>query len=271
MLGRMVPLAELRVFQPLEAFPPDEQRSWERYIVAGAPKRTRPVYADHPTPAGLGFLYERDDDGAHVKVVEDAYYVCPLRTKMRVLAGMLAVAEAGPFEDPAEFLSERDRRRARRELRRLRRRNPGHVATIMQSPWHVPIRWLVLVEDEERRLHEEDEGRLRLSYITTTRKAMGRVERAVPVLRHTELGPIADLLVELHQWLATFDPGSLLELDYGRICASMSWDEVDDDHSARDIHDALRALAQQDYVRSADLYQAALSRSTQLRSHESTN
>jgi hypothetical protein len=269
----MVPVAELRVFQPLDAFPPVEQRAWERYIVAGAPKHPRPVYSDLPTPAGLGFLYERDDEGALVKVVEDAYYVCPLRTKMRVLAGMLAVDETGPFEDPAEFLSKRDRRRAKRELRRLRRRNPGHVATIMQSPWHVPIRWLVLVEDDERRLLEESEGEgtHRISYLTTTRKAMGRVERAVPVLRHTELGPIADLLVELHQWLATFDAGSLLELDYGRICRTMSWDEVDDDHSARDIHDALRALAMQDYSRSAELYQAALSRSSQLRSHESTN
>jgi len=271
MLARMVPVAELRVFQPLDAFPPDEQRAWERYIVAGAPATQRPVYADLPTPAGLGFLYERDDGAAHVKVVEDAYFVCPLRTKMRVLAGMLAVAEAGPFEDPAEFLSKRDRRRARRELRRMRRRNPGHVATIMQSPWHVPIRWLVLVEDEERRVHDEGEGHHRISYLTTTRKAMGRVERAVPILRHTELGPIADLLVEVHQWLATFDPGSLLELDYGRICHVMTWDEVDDDHSARDVHDALRALAMRDYARSAELYQAALTRSTMLRSHESTN
>ena len=206
-----------------------------------------------------------------MKVVEDSYYVCPLRTRMRVLAGMLAVAEAGPFEDPAEFLSPRDRRRARRELRRVRRRNPGHVATIMQSPWHVPIRWLVLVEDEERRVFDQGDGRHRLSYLTTTRKAMGRVERAVPVLRHTDLGPIADLLVELHQWLATFDPGALLELDYGRICLAMTWDEVDDDHSARDVQDALRALAQHDYARSAELYQAALSRSALLRSHESSN
>jgi hypothetical protein len=267
----MVPVAELRVFQPLDAFPPDEERAWERYIVAGAPTSPRPIYSDLPTPAGLGFLYERGGDGAHVKVVEESYYVCPLRTKMRVLAGMLAVAEAGPFEDPAEFLSKRDRRRARRELRRLRRRNPGHVATIMQSPWHVPIRWLVLVDDDERRVFDEGDGRHRVSYLTTTRKAMGRVERAVPVLRHTELGPIADVLVEMHQWLATFDAGSLLELDYGRVCATMSWDEVDDDHSARDVHDALRALAMRDYARSAELYQAALSRSTQLRSHESTN
>lgn len=266
----MVPVAELRVFQPLDAFPPDERRSWERYVVAGAPRRARPAYGDLATPAGLGFVYELDDEGAYVKVVDDTAYVCPWRTRMRVLAGMLAVAEAGPFDEPAEFLTKDRRRRVARELRRLRRNNPGHVAAIMQSPWHVPIRWLVLVEDEERRVID-DGDRHRVSYLTTTRKAIGRVERAVPVLRHTELGSIADLLVDLHGWLATFDAGSLLELDYGRICDTMTWDEVDDDHSAKDIHDALRALALEDFARSADLYQAALSRSTQLRSHASTN
>jgi hypothetical protein len=267
----MVPVAELRVFQPLDTFPPDEQRAWERYLIGGAERPARPRYRDLATPAGLGFLLERDDEGAHVKVVEDRYYVCPWRTRMRVLAGLLAFAEAGPFEDPGSFVPAGARRQAARELRRLRRRNPSHVATMMQSPWHVPIRWLVLVEDDERRVLDDGEGVHRLSYLTTTRKAIGRVERAVPVLRRSDLGPLADPLVELHAWLSTFDAESLLELDYGRVSASMSWDEIDDDHSARDIHEALRALASADYTRSADLYQSALSRSTQLRGLESNN
>jgi hypothetical protein len=31
----VVPSAELRVYQPLEAFPPHEQAHWERHIVDG--------------------------------------------------------------------------------------------------------------------------------------------------------------------------------------------------------------------------------------------
>jgi hypothetical protein len=266
----MVPAAELRVFQPLEAFPPQEQAWWERYIVAGAPHPVRPRYADLATPAGLGFVHPAGEDGAHVKVVEGAYFVCPERTKLRVLAGLLAFRDAAPFEGAEAFVPQSEARRARKLLGRMRRRNPGEVAAIMQSPWHVPVRWLVLFDDDERRL-EEAGGHHRLSYLTTARKATRRAERAVPVLRHTELGPIAELIVELHQWLSLFDPGSLLELDYHGLCGLMTWDEMDDDHSAREIGDALKALAAEEFTRSAELYQAAVSRANELRNHESTN
>jgi hypothetical protein len=51
----------------------------------------------------------------------------------------------------------------------------------------------------------------------------------------------------------------------------MTWDEMDDDRSARDVAEALKALAAEEFPRSAELYQAALSRSAELRNHESTN
>jgi hypothetical protein len=79
------------------------------------------------------------------------------------------------------------------------------------------------------------------------------------------------MIVELHQWLALFDAGSLLELDYGALCRHLTWDEMDDDHSAADIHEALRALSDKEYPRSADLYQSVLARSAELRAHESLN
>ena len=267
----MVPSAELRVYQPLEAFPPHEQAHWERHIVDGrlwlGPP---PRYRQEVTSAGAGILVPTGEDGAYVKVVEGRYHVCPWRTTLRVLAGMLSFREAAVFEDPAAFVSDASARRATSELRRLRRREPWQVSTIMHSPWHVPVRWFVLFDDDERRL-PEIEGRHRLSYLTTTRKALRRAEDAVPVLRQSELGPIGDLVLEMHQWLALFDPGSILELDYGALCGMLSWDEMDDDHSARDIHDALRALSDKEFPRSADLYQSVLVRSAELRAHESLN
>jgi hypothetical protein len=266
----MVPAAELRVYQPLAAFPAEEQAHWERYIVAGAPHAVRTRYADLATTAGLGFLHPTGEDGAHVKVVDGAYFVCPERTRLRVLAGVIAFREAAPFEGAEAFVPDGEVRRMRRQLRRMRHREPGLISSIMQSPWHVPVRWFVLFDDEERRL--ADVGiRHHLSYVTTTRKAIRRAERAIPILRHTELGPIADLVVELHQWLSLFDVGSLLELDYGGLCALMTWDEMDDDHGAREIGEALKALSAQELTRSAELYQTALQRSNELRTHESTN
>ncbi len=170
----MVPAAELRVYQPLEAFPAEEQAQWERYIVAGAPHEVRTRYADLATPAGLGFVHPTGEDGAHVKVIDGAYFVCPERTRLRVLAGLIAFREAAPFEGAEAFVPDREMRRLRRRLHRMRRKNPGQIAAIMQSPWHVPVRWFVLFDDDERRLTETGIHH-RLSYLTT--HAEGRPPR----------------------------------------------------------------------------------------------
>jgi hypothetical protein len=266
----VVPSAELRVYQPLDAFPPHEQAHWERHIVGGALLFGAPRYRQEVTPASQGMLVPAGDEGAYVKVVDGRYYVCPWRTKLRVLAAMLSFREASGFDDPSAFVPDASAKRAAKELRRLRRRDPGQISSIMHSPWHVPVRWFLLFEDDERRLLEHD-GHHRLSYLTTTRKAMHRAGEAVPVLRRSELGPIGEMIVELHQWLALFDAGSLLELDYGALCRQLTWDEMDDDHSAAEIHDAMRALSDKEYPRSADLYQSVLARSAELRAHESLN
>jgi hypothetical protein len=146
-LRAVVPAAELRVYQPLDAFPAEEQAQWERNIVAGAPHPARPRYADMATPAGLGFLHPTGEDGAYVKVVDGVYFVCPERLRLRVLAGVLAFREAAPFESAEAFVSDGEVRRVRRQLHRLRRRNPGHVAAIMHSPCNVPVLCLVLFDD----------------------------------------------------------------------------------------------------------------------------
>jgi hypothetical protein len=238
--------------------------------VGGALLFGPPGYRQKVTSTGQGMLVPTGDERAYVKVVDGRYYVCPWRTRLRVLAAILSFKEASVFDDPSMFVPDATAKRAAKELRRLRRRDPGQISSIMHSPWHVPVRWFLLFEDEERRLLEI-EGHHRLSYLTTTRKAMRRAEEAVPILRRSELGPIGEMIVELHQWLALFDASSILELDYGALCRQLTWDEMDDDHSAAEIHEALRALSNREYPRSADLYQSVLSRSTELRAHEGLN
>ena len=93
----------------------------------------------------------------------------------------------------------------------------------------------------------------------------------MPPLRRSELGPIAELIVDLHQWISLFDVNSILELDYGGLSTLMTWDEMDDDHSARDLHEAIRALTEQRFPHSAELYQAVLTRAAELRAHEGLN
>lgn len=270
-LPEMVPSAYLRVFQPLDAFEGEEQLRWERYLVSnrwmpGSPRR----YRDH-AKGGLGLIAPADGDHADVRVVDGRTYVSPWRMRMRVLAAGLAFRETRPIELSERFLSKKDAKRVARELRRLRRRDPLAVAFCHQSPWHVPIRWFALFVDEERRLGEDEHGQLRLRYRTTARKALRRAGQTIPLLRRSDLGPIGDLLMDLHEWIALFDARSLVELDYGGLCDFLTWDELDDDRSVRDLGLALEALARHEFPRSAEIYQGVLSHWAEIRGHELLN
>jgi hypothetical protein len=110
-----------------------------------------------------------------------------------------------------------------------------------------------------------------MGYRASTRRAMRRAEDAIPVLRRSDLGPIGELLLDLHQWMAVFDARSVIELDYGELCDFMTWDELDDDHSAADLREALDALERHEYGQSADVYQGVLTRWAEVRSREIMN
>jgi hypothetical protein len=268
----MVPSAYLRVYQPLEAFERDEQLHWERHLITRA---AAPVpgdrYVDRPTVGALGMLAPASQEQAEVMVIDGRTFLSPWRMRMRVLAAMLSLRETRPIELWDQFVPKKDGKRAARDLAKLRRRDPSAVAFCHQSPWHVPIRWFVLFREEERWMGEDEHGRLRLRYRTSTRRAMRRAEQAVPALRRSELGPIGDLIVDLHQWMAAFDPASMLELDYAGLCDFLTWDELDDDHSAKDVNEALDALEREEFPRSADIYQGVLTRWAEVRSREILN
>ncbi len=268
----MVPSAYLRVFQPLDGFERDEQLHWERYLLTGGARdRGRLRFADHLTGDHIGLLAPADGDNADVRVVDGRTYLSPWRMRMRVLAAIVDLREAEPTELTGRMVPKREARRARRELARHRRRDPHAVAFVHQSPWHVPIRWFVLFQGGERTMAEDEQGRLRLRYTTTTRRAMRRAEDAIPVLRRSDLGPIGEMLVDLHQWMAVFDRRSILELDYGELCDFLTWDELDDDRSADDVQGAIEALSRHEYPQAADAYQGVLSRWAEVRGHELLN
>jgi hypothetical protein len=268
----MVPSAYLRVFQSLDRFERDEQLHWERYLVQRAARTPgRPRYADRVTGAGMGLLAPAGQEEAEVRVIEGRTFISPQRLRLRVLEAILEFRASEPMELWDQIVPKKEARRARRQLARHRRRGPHDRSFVHQSPWHVPIRWFALFRDDDRRLGDDEQGRLRLRYRTTARRAMRRAEDAIPVLRRSDLGPIGELLLDLHQWMAAFDGRSLIELDYGELCDFMTWDELDDDHSAADLREALDALEKQEYGRSADVYQGVLSRWAEVRSREIMN
>jgi hypothetical protein len=271
-LQGMVPSAYLRVFVPLESFEHDEQLRWERDLVERSRSQAGKLrYADLRTTGRLGVLAPADGEHAEVRIIEGRTHLSPWRMRMRVLSATLSFRESQAIDLWEQFVPKNEGKRAAKQLARMRRRDPLSVAFCHQSPWHVPIRWFVLFHDTERWLGEDEKGQSRLRYRTSVRRAMRRAELAIPTLRRTDLGPIGELILDLHQWLAAFDPGSLLELDYGALCDLLTWDELDDDHSAREVHEALDALDQGEFPRSADLYQGVLSRWAEVRSREILN
>src|SRR5207247_3384986 len=157
----------------------------------------------------------------------------------RTLEAMPAFRGSEPMELWDTIVPKKEARRARRQLARHRRRDPHATSFVHQSPWHVPIRWFALFRDDERRIGEDEQGRMRMRYRASTRRAMRRAEDAIPVLRRSDLGPIGELLLALHPWMAVLDARSVAELDYGELCDFMTYDEMDDDPS-----DAHRVCAQ---------------------------
>jgi len=274
MLASMFPCAYLRVFQPLDAFAKDERTFWERYIVSGGrTPPSRPIYRERPTvPEGrIGLLSSAEGDHADVRVIDGDYYVCPWRTRLRELASLVSLRQSTAPEMVDAFVPESEARRAARELARLRRRSPSAVPFMLQSPWHVPIRWFVLVSEEERRLVQEAEGAYRLIYQTPVPKARKRAEAALVALRRSELAPLADLAADMSRWLASFDPRSILELDYASVSGLFTWDELDDDRSAGEVQESIAALGAGDLAGAAELYQGVANRWAEVRSHESLN
>jgi hypothetical protein len=274
----VIPCAYLRVFRPLDTYTDDERVRWERYILSGGAPPSVPIYRDEATVihGHVGLLASEEGDHADIRLVDGTYYVCPWRTRLRVLAGILSLRgslrESAPPEMVDAFVPEAEARRAARELARLKRRDPSVGPAMLQSPWHVPVRWFILVGEEERHLTETLPGEFRLYYWTPIAKAKKRAERALQVLRRSELAPVAQLVRELAQWLSAFHPQSMLELDYAGVSSLFSWDELDNDHGGQEIQEAVEALAQPGgMARAAELYQVVASRWADAMSRESMN
>lgn len=257
----MVPAAYLRVYRPLDSFAEDERTRWERYILSGVrPSPGRIAYREEMLEGGaFAFLMPAEDEHADVRLVDGRYFVCPWEMRTRALASMLALREGTPPELADAFVPEPEARRLARELARVRRREAA-APSIQQSSWHVPVRWFTLFEDEERRLVESSSG-YRLYYWTTTRLARERGVRAIQEMKRSELEPIVPLIRELVDWLSGHHPRSAVELDYASLSGLFAWDELDDDRSARDMQQAIRALSGPGgFARAGELYQTVATR-----------
>ncbi|MGH2691069.1 MAG: hypothetical protein ACRDHM_01015 [Actinomycetota bacterium] len=268
----MVGSAYLRVFQPLDALPEPERRRVERAMVHGHdPAASSHVYRHLGRPRGSLGLLEVAGERTEVRLESGRWYACPSRNRLRVLAAMLSLRETAPAEVADALVPELEARRAARELARIRRRDPRAVPTMLESPWHVPVRWFVLFEDQERLLVEREDHGYSLSYWTSLPNARQRAQRAAAVLERGDLRPVAAMVHEMDDWLSCFTTDAAVELDYADVASTSGWNDLDEDHSAREIQESIGALENGDVELAGELYRTVAGRWAEAKIRESMN
>ncbi|MFB0630783.1 hypothetical protein [Streptomyces sp. AB3(2024)] len=251
----VVPYASyLRVYEPLAAFPEPERTHWADYARRGtaptAQDELRRSLSDLVRVPVVGVPAHESAD-AFTAELDGSLLVCPWRTRLR---GWLALRElADTFPPPVldAALPAETRRRSAEEYEAWRERNPDARPWIRTGVWQVPLRWFVLVADEEREYLPGE----RLRYRTPMVQARRRLARGLRTLRQAEgYGPLAEGLVEVGSWLEEFHPRSMVELDYGGLLHALPADELAGDRTARDLAEGIAALRAGDLDGASQVY-----------------
>ncbi|MEU8497352.1 hypothetical protein ACGFYF_00160 [Streptomyces lavendulae] len=251
----VVPYASyLRVYEPLAAFPEPERTHWADYARRGtaptAQDELRRSLSDLVRVPVVGVPAHESAD-AFTTELDGSLLVCPWRTRLRGWLALRELAESFPPPVLDAVLPAGTRRRAAEEYEAWRERNPDARPWIRTGVWQVPLRWFVLVADEEREYVPGE----RLRYRTPMVQARRRLARGLRTLRQAEgYGPLAEGLVEVGSWLEEFHPRSLVELDYGGLLHALPADALAGDRSARDLAEGIAALRAGDLDGASQVY-----------------
>jgi hypothetical protein len=252
----MVPLSYLRIYEPLDQFPPKEKARWEAYIRAGARLPSTISYRDiiFEDSKQTGMIHPLVAEHAFVRRESGRWLVCPWRVKLRMLVGLLAFRNNLPGDVAEAFVPEDRAHRVIEELERLRQDNPEMKANIASAAWHVPLRWFVPFDDSEKILNvEADQPRTR--YETDLATGSARVERATRVLRDAGMPEgVVGAVSELGEWIKEFPGESLIELDYATVADLFTTEELERDRSAGEVWASLEALEVGDFEESSRRY-----------------
>ena len=245
-LRAMVPSASLSVFQPLDAFEREEQLHWERYLLDRCRPRRRSVRAT-PTVDGCRFARRcsRRPRAEHAEVP------CGGRTHVREPVAHASARSGRDLSVP--------RARAAGAVGRLRPEEGRHAgpqgpeplpsarplrrAFCHMSPWHVPVRWFVLFQRRGTSLERPTSSGGPMC-TTAPRHPAGHAARRAggPGLC---AGPTSARSASSSSTCTNGSRRSIRGHCWSSttvVCGVMSVGRVDEDHSARDVHEALEAL-----------------------------
>jgi hypothetical protein len=280
--------AELRVYEPLSAFPSGERKRWEAYAASGSSPSTRDgqrrerelglivACRVQPRVPRSGEVGER----AYLLSGHAGLVVCPWRTELRSWAAAAELAAVLPAELTDSVLPAAEVELAAGEHERWLAQHPDARAHILTSRWVVPVRWFLPFHRDERRLQlgtrprpasgAEPAGAAAgpvtavgrsLVYRTEMAQARRRMARALAVLRRAfDSGPVVGAVESLGRWLEEFHPRSVVELDYGGIVDLRSDAELRADDSVGDVAEALGAIADGDADNATRAYDRVIER-----------
>lgn len=272
--------AQLRVYEPLAAFPADERRHWEDYLHRGrAPGRVHGPALERAVGLGAALRptarVPRDGDlaeHAYITYVDGVPLICPWRLTVRCWQAAADLSSTLPERVVASMLSRTEIATAAAARARWSQCHPDRRVHVLTNRWSVPVRWFLLFDREERRLRlgsETDPGRRpvdaaierSLVYVTEMSAARRRAARALAGLRKASAGgPVLALVEEIARWLEEFHPRAVVELDYGGLVYLLGDEELRADDSAGDVARAMAALGRGDIEDAATAYDRVITR-----------
>ena len=256
--------AYLRVYRPLDTLSEAERAFVERS------RDTWPLRS-RASRFSLGLLAPQECREVYEKTVDGRPYVCLGHNHLRSLLGLVAFERSIPDAIVPAFFGELEVARARAELERLQSSHPDIRPSVVQSVWHVPLRWFVCFDDVERRIEQADDHPT-IRYETRAAQASQRVAGALHTLTGGIVHPvIVGMIYELKEWLSLYPSEALLELDYASVARIFDPDELADDHSAADVWNAIHALGEGDGMKAGLFYQRVNERWLRARQRESLN
>jgi hypothetical protein len=258
-----VPCAQLKLFAPLASFPPDDRERWSAYVAAGggltrrtAALQEQRVAADWAT---VGRARRRAVvAGAYVRRVADRLLLAPLDLELRAARAFAAFAASVPPAVAAEVVPDPS---VRQRLARIA--GTGRLAHVLDAPWAAPLTWFLAFGPEERRVSDPPEGAgPRLVHLTTAAQGVARLTQVVQAVEGA-IDPDSEpyvSLADLGEWLAGFDPTSVLELDLATVTRALPPASLRADRTCQELWDAVAALQAGDLLGAAARYGAVQAR-----------
>ena len=276
-------VAYLRVYEPLLALgdPPDErlreavaaaklrraaigereQHMWLKSQVA-APSRLLPAELSdgRPSPSLVNDVLVLGPEELPSGHPVEGPFVCPLELRARSAAALVTfLGDAHPalknaVLDAGGVSADRARSRTKAAMADL----TTMAAHTLTTTWTVPLPWFVLVDPDERRLvlgSGPNDPTRELSWRVSMSDALERAGEASELIEAAfgESGP-ARVLSQTRQWLESFNPASVVELDYGGLVQLFADSILESDTTAEEVHDILDALRTGNVEELAELF-----------------